>query len=86
MATSHCIAFEPGAGFLEELWYQRKIALGTGDIDVSEKSGKPGQEALNVGATSIPTDEPVNGSGMTKIVQSWLLTGLIVTEYIGGDP
>jgi len=83
MATPQGILLEADTGFSEQLRYQCEVALSADYIDVPKERGKLRQEPLYIGAISIPCNDSVDCSRMTKVVQSWLLTDVIVARYLG---
>jgi hypothetical protein len=83
MAAPQGILLEADTCFHEQLGYQCEVALSADDINVTKERSKLRQEPLYVGTISIPRDNSVDRSRMTKVVHSRLLTDVIVTGYLG---
>jgi hypothetical protein len=86
MATPQGILLEANTCFREQLRYQCEVALSADYIDVAKERGKLRQEPLYIRAISIPRNDSMDRSRMTKVVQSWLLTDVIVARDLGNEP
>ena len=52
--------------------------LRTTQIFMSEVGSQLRQQTLHIGAVAVPCDHPVNGCGVTKIMQPWWIAGSFV--------
>jgi hypothetical protein len=58
------------AGCLQEFGGHLEVTLGRSDIDVAKVRGKLRQQSLDILASVIPGNDPVNGRGVAKIMQA----------------
>jgi hypothetical protein len=76
MASLHlCIVLEAEAGQFQQLWRHAQVMLSAAQILMPEVGNELRQQALYVRTVPIPCDDPVNGGGVTKIVQPWRIAG-----------
>jgi hypothetical protein len=78
MTAPSGIALKSLAGLLQKRRSQREVVLGSRQILMPKVGRQTRQQVLKVGARSIPSDEPVDGRGVSQVVEPRLITGTTV--------
>jgi hypothetical protein len=80
MMVLHCVALEAQARFAQEFGRQREVMLRAIQINVAKVGGKVRQQTLHIRSAAVPGHEPMDRSGMAKIMQPRLVKGSITTS------
>ena len=66
--------FEAPVGLLSQFVSQRQVALGRCQVNMSEKGREPEQQILQISPLAVARHQPMNGKGVSQIMQPRLIT------------
>ena len=73
-----CVVLKAEAGPFQQLRRHGQVVLRTAQIFMPKVGSQLRQQTLHIGTVAIPCDHPVNGCGVTKIVQPRWIAGSFI--------
>lgn len=81
MSLRLCILFKAKTSGVQECWGHSEVTLRGGDMDMPQRGGEVGQQALHIGSCLIPGHKPMHGPGVAQVMQAGLITCAVVAAH-----